>query len=150
MTCIHSFSTFRPRHTFLSQQAFADSSFLLLFNMWPYALSFPPFGVGGGGGVHKKKWDCWQKRCEMLDFGFAIGEMIFIIVIIIIFFYFKKRDKRNILSYAHAFPNGGCVFFLSFRWTRKQPLGLMEFMAVSDRGWIGWRKWGGKRGIRSN
>ena len=40
--------------------------------------------------------------------------------------------------------------FPFFQVNALRPLGLMEFIVVSDSVWIGWRKWGGKRGIRSS
>lgn len=56
---LHSFIQHIQTQTHISLAASsADSSFLLLFNMWPYDFSFT---------VHRvKKWDCWQKSCEVL------------------------------------------------------------------------------------
>lgn len=56
---LHSFIQHIQTQTHISLAASsADSSFLLLFNMWPYDFTFTVQG--------KETWDCWQKSCEML------------------------------------------------------------------------------------
>lgn len=137
---LHSFIQHIQTQTHISLAASsADSSFLLLFNMWPYDFTFTVQG--------NETWDCWQKSCEMLvldlqDLESKNPEKIFT-------FISKTKNKMNILSYTNA-----CQLLLYifpfFQVNTQHSLGLMEFTIVSDRVWIGWRKWGGKRGIRSS
>lgn len=139
---LHSFIQHIQTQTHISLPASsADSSFLLLFNMWPYArILVSPVQV-------EKKWDSWQQSSErlVLDLLYSVRENASFLN-----FYLKKTNyifKVMCITSAHKVP---VYIFPFFQVNARRPLGLMEFIVVSDRVWIGLRKWGGKRGIRGS
>lgn len=135
---LHSFIQHIQTQTHISLPACADSSVLLLFNMWPYA------------GILLSLFRWRKKKLRWLTNHSSVRTKCWI--------RYTWGEKTQAFSpFIHLkecasqmHTNCCCIFILSFQVTARRPLGLIEFTPVSGRVWIGWRKWGGKRGIRGS
>lgn len=105
---LHSFIQHIQTQTHISLAASsADSSFLLLFNMWPYDFSFTVHG--------EKKWDCWQKSCEVLVLDLQyLGESK---LREDLYKYFKKEQIEHFKLYKCLSTIGVYFSFLSGEFT---------------------------------
>lgn len=134
---LHSFIQHIQTQTYISLPASsADSTFLLPFNMWPYT------GILVSVFRWRKSEEQWEGTFRFV-WANSPREI----------FTFIKKKRTNCRFKVQCFAKWHKLLvyiFPFFQVNTRHPFGLMEFIVVTDRFWIGQRKWGGKRGIRTS
>lgn len=102
---LHSFIQHIQAQTHITLPASsADSSFLLLFNMWPYARNLvPPAQV-------EKNWDGWQHSSLVLRFSLSV----YLEKIVTFIYMFKVCIANALLVYIFPFLSGECTALFRF------------------------------------